>query len=108
MPTYAPDPALQLAANQYVQQEHDGVTKRAARTLELDYIMLRRFLTGGRAKPENRQKIRNALDARGWGVAKDHVVSHEIPINVTRSMLTQLLEALDAYQSSPALRGPDR
>lgn len=110
MPTYAPDPGLQLSATEYVRQQHAGVVKRAATALELDYIMLRRFLAGGRAKPENRQKIRDALDRQGWGVAKDHIISHEIPISVTRSMLTQLLEALDAYQSatSSAVRGTDR
>ena len=110
MPIYAPDPGLQLSATQFVRQEHAGVTKRAATALNLDYIMLRRFLVGGRAKPENRQKIRDALDALGWGVAKDHIVAHEMPIDVTRSMLTQLLEALDAYQSvsSSALRGAER
>jgi len=110
MPIYAPDPGLQLSATQYVRQEHAGVTKRAAAALNLDYIMLRRFLVGGRAKPENRQKIRDALDALGWGVAKDHIVAHEMPIDVTRSMLTQLLEALDAYQSasSSALRRAER
>jgi hypothetical protein len=106
MPTYAPDPGLQLTVSQYVQQEHAGVTKRAATALNLDYIMLRRFLVGGRAKPENRQKIRDALDAQGWGVAKDHIVAHDMPIEVTRSMLTQLLQALDAYQSvSPSAPG---
>ncbi|HEU4961953.1 MAG TPA: hypothetical protein VFT56_16315 [Sphingomonas sp.] len=110
MPIYTPDPGLQLSAAQYVRQEHAGVTKRAATALNLDYIMLRRFLVGGRAKPENRQKIRDALDALGWGVAKDHIVAHEMPIDVTRSMLTQLLEALDAYQSasSSVLRGTER
>jgi hypothetical protein len=100
MPTYAPDPGLQLAATQYVSQEHAGVTKRAATALNLDYVMFRRFLAGGRAKPENRQKIRDALDAQGWGVSKDHIIAHEIPIDVTRSMLTQLLQALDAYQTA--------
>lgn len=110
MPTYAPDPGLQLSATEYVHQQHAGVVKRAATALKLDYIMLRRFLAGGRAKPENRQKIRDALNRQGWGVTKDHIVSHEIPINVTRSMLTQLLEALDAYQSvsSSPPRGSDR
>lgn len=110
MPIYARDLGLQLSAAQYVRQVHAGVTKRAASALNLDYIMLRRFLVGGRAKPENRQKIRDALDALGWGVSKDHIVAHEMPIDVTRSMLTQLLEALDAYQSVSlsALRETER
>jgi hypothetical protein len=110
MPIYAPDPNLQLSATEYVHEQHAGVIKRAAGALEIDYIMLRRFLVSGRAKPENRQKIRDALDRHGWRVAKDHIIAHEIPINVTRSMLTQLLEALDAYQlaSASTPRGSDR
>lgn len=108
MPTYAPDFSLQAAARAYVQSNHDGVVKRAAAALNLDYIMLRRFLVTARSKPENRQKIRNALDAVGAGVVKDHKISHEMPIDVTRSMLTQLLEALDAYQAGSTVPGGGR
>ena len=80
--------------------------KRAAAALCLDYIMFRRFLATGRSKPENRQKVRDALEAAEVGVAKDRKISHEISIDVTRSMLTQLLEALDAYQSKTTTSAP--
>ena len=105
MPVYSPDPDLQNAANAYVANVHDGVIRRAATALKLDYIMFRRFLATGRAKPENRQKVRNALDANEVGVAKDHKIAHGIPIDVTRSMLTQLLDALDAYQAGSTSQG---
>ena len=100
MPSYAPDHPLLSIARRYVEAAHDGVTKRAATALSVDYVMLRRFLVGGCAKPENRQKIRNALDATHHGVAKVRNVSHEMPIEMTRSLLSQLLEALDAYESA--------
>lgn len=108
MPTYSPDIPLLTAITDYVRDAHGGVVKRAAEALMLDYIMLRRFLTGGRAKPENRQLIRNALDAAGWSIAKDRKIAHEIPVDVTRSMLTQLLEALDLYQDAGAPSGGRR
>lgn len=105
MPTYAPDLPLLAAISDYVRDTHGGVVKRAAEALDLNYIMLRRFLNGGRAKPENRQCIRNALDAVGRSVAKDRKIAHVMPVEVTRSMLTQLLEALDVYQDSGASSG---
>lgn len=105
---YAPDLELQNAANAYVNNVHDGVIRRAATALKLDYIMLRRFLATGRAKPENRQKVRNALDANEAGVARDRKVAHDIPIDVTRSVLTQLLDALDAYQAGSTSQGAGR
>jgi len=105
MPAYAPDRELLHAITGYVNDVHGGVIKRAAKALDLDYIMLRRFLGGGKAKPENRQRIRNALEAAGWGVAKDHKISQDISIGATRSMLTQLLQALDVYEHSADASG---
>lgn len=99
MPSYAPDIPLLQAARHYVADVHEGVTKRAAIALSVEYVMLRRFLVAGCAKPENRQKIRNALGALDRGVAKDRKFAHEMPIEMTRSLLSQLLEALDAYES---------
>lgn len=105
MPSYAPDLELLRSARRYVSDIHQGVTKRAAQGLNIDYIMLRRFLVAGRAKPENRQLLRNALDAKEWGVSKDHKVTDGVPIDVTRSVLTQLLDALDALQASSSQPG---
>jgi hypothetical protein len=98
MPIYAPDQELLAALTSYVLEAQGGVVKRAADTLGLDYIMVRRFLNGGRAKPENRQRIRNALDAAGWGFVNGRKIAHDMSLDVIRSMLTQLLEALDVYQ----------
>lgn len=99
VPIYTPDPALQQSAQFLVDNRYGGVVKRASTALDLDYIMFRRFLATGRSKPENRQKVRNALEMAEAGVTKDRKISHEVPIDMTRSMLMQLLEALDAYKS---------
>ncbi len=106
MPTYTPDPALRQSAQLLVANSYGGVVKRAATALHLDYIMFRRFLATGRSKPENRQKVRDALEAAEVGVAKNHKIAHEISIDVTRSLLTQLLEALDVYQSQTTASAP--
>lgn len=100
MPVYAPDLDLLDAARRYVADIHGGVMKRAAQEMKVDYVMFRRFLKSGSVNPENRQSIRNALDERGWEIAKEHKIAHEISVDVTRSMLTQLLQALDAYQGT--------
>jgi hypothetical protein len=100
VPVYAPDLDLLDATRRYVADVHGGVMKRAARGMGVDYAMLRRFLKTGTANPENRQGIRDALEEQGWEIAKQHKIAHEIPVGVTRSMLTQLLQALDAYQGT--------
>lgn len=98
MPTYTPDLDLRDAAQGYVADTHGAVVKRAAEKLGVDYAMFRRFLKTASASPENRQQIRNALERAGVEITKRHKITQEIPIDVTRSMLTQLLQALDAYQ----------
>lgn len=98
MPSYAPDNELLILATRFVSEVHGGVVSRAASALRVDYIMLRRFLVAGRAKPENRQVLRNALEGCGWKPASDRKISHEVPIEVTRSVLAQLIDALDALQ----------
>lgn len=100
VPAYAPDLDLLDAARRYVDDAHDGVVKRAALMMEVDYVMFLRFLKKGSANPENRQRIRNALEGQGREITKEHKIAHEIPVDVTRSMLTQLLHALDAYQGA--------
>ncbi|WP_029868389.1 hypothetical protein [Sphingomonas sp. UNC305MFCol5.2] len=102
MPQYAPDLDLRDTALRYATEVHGSVKKRAAKALGLDYGMFRRFLKGGSASPEHRQSIRNALERAGYEIAKKHNIAHEIPVDVTRSMLTQLLQALDAYQGTAA------
>jgi hypothetical protein len=98
MPLYAPDVDLLAASAGYVDDVHEGVVKRAALALEINYVMFRRFLRKGSASPENRERIRKALEERGVEIVKLHKIPHEIPVDLTRSMLTQLLQALDAYQ----------
>ena len=105
MPSYAPDRELLAALTSYVRDVQEGVLRRAAAALGLDYIMVRRFLNGGPAKPENRQRIRNALDAVGWGGTKDRKIAQDISLDVIRSMLTQLLEALDVYRQVGGVAG---
>jgi hypothetical protein len=100
VPVYAPDLELLEAARRYVDDVHGSVVKRAAQRAKIDYAMFRRFLKKGSASPENRQHIRNALQGQGPEIVIRHKVAHEIPIDVTRAMLTQLLEALDAYQGA--------
>lgn len=100
VPAYASDLDLLDASSRYVADVHSGVVKRASRELKVDYVMFRRFLKKGSANPENRQRIRNALEGQGREIAKEHKISHEISVDVTRSMLTQLLQALDAYQGT--------
>jgi len=87
-------------ARSYVEELHDGVKRRAAEALGVDYQRFFRFLREGKASPESRQEIRAALQAAEWNVTKDLKISHPVSLEATRSMLTQLLEALDAYQSS--------
>lgn len=98
MPSYAPDAGLLIAARLYTDEVHASVKKRAAHALSVDYHMFRRLLASGSVSPENRQKVRNGLRKAGYDSAKGHKIAHEIPVDVTRSMLTQLLQALDAYQ----------
>jgi hypothetical protein len=105
VPTYAPDNELLAEIRRYVDERQGGVVMRAAEVLGLNYHMLRRFLERARAKPENRQRIREALKRAGWEFAKDHKVTREIPVQMTRSMLTQLLEALDVYQGTATSAG---
>jgi len=68
--------------------------------MKVDYAMFRRFLRKGSASPENRQRIKNGLEGQGRKIAREHKIAHEISVDVTRSMLTQLLQALDAYQGA--------
>jgi hypothetical protein len=100
MPAYAPDLDLLDAARRYVGDVHGAVVKSAAEALEIDYVMFRRFLRAGSANLVHRQQIRNALEGKGLEIIKSHKIAHEISVDVTRSMLTQLLHALDAYQAS--------
>lgn len=98
MPAYVIDHDLLAAITSYVRDVQGGVVRRAATALELDYVMLRRFLERGRAKPENRQRIKNALEAVGHGVANGRIVSQNLSLDAIRSMLTQLLDAVEAYR----------
>ncbi|TMJ12152.1 MAG: hypothetical protein E6G94_14435 [Alphaproteobacteria bacterium] len=100
MPVYAPDNDLLTALSSYVREVHGGVVKRAADTLKLDYVMVRRFLRRGSAKPENRQRIREALSSVQWEGGKDRNIAHSLPVDFTRSILMQLLQALDAYEEA--------
>jgi hypothetical protein len=98
MPVYAPDRELLASLAGYVREVHGGVVKRAATVLDLDYIMVRRFLRGGSAKPENRDRIRQALQTVKWKGARERKVADDVPLGLTRSVLMQLLRALDAYE----------
>jgi hypothetical protein len=103
MPRYAPDHELLQSTRQFVAESHDQVVRRAAGALNVDYVMLRRFLVSGRAAPENRQKLRSALEGLGWKITMERNISHNISVEVTRSMLTQLLNALDALHPPASL-----